>query len=45
MSERRSNDQRADVYNPTSSDFIAANNNRANQINPNNSAYHRSRGK
>lgn len=45
MSERRSNDQRSDVNNPTSSDFRAANNNRSNQMNPNNSSYHKSRGK
>ncbi|MEM3192580.1 MAG: hypothetical protein QW292_10955 [Candidatus Parvarchaeota archaeon] len=48
MSEERrrsSNDQRSDVFNPTSADWKAAADNRANQLNPNNRAYRSSRGK
>ncbi len=45
MSERRANDQRSDALNPNSSVREAAVNNRANQMNPNNIAYTKSRGK
>ncbi|MCL4480591.1 MAG: hypothetical protein M1113_03790 [Candidatus Thermoplasmatota archaeon] len=45
MSERKPNDQRSDVYNPTSADYRAATNNRSNQLNTNNTAFHKSRGK
>ena len=37
------NNQRANVHNPTSPAHKAASNNRSNQINSNNSAYHSSR--
>ena len=43
--ERTPNDQRSDAYNPTSAEHKAAMDNRANQMNPNNPSYHRSRGK
>jgi len=43
--EKESNDQRARVLNPTSTDHKSAGDNRANQMNPNNPAYHQSRGK
>ncbi len=44
--EKRSpNDQRSDVFNPTSGDSRSAANNRSNQMNPNNQAYKSSRGK
>jgi hypothetical protein len=39
------NDQRSDVFNPTSSEHKATMDNRSNQMNPDNPAYHRSRGK
>lgn len=42
---RKPNDQRSDVFNPTSQDSKAAADNRSNQMNPNNPAYRRSRGK
>jgi hypothetical protein len=42
---RSPNDQRSDVFNPTSSEHRAAADNRANQLNPQHPAYHRSRGK
>ena len=45
MADKKSNDQRSNVYNPTSSDNKAAGNNKSNQMNPNNSAYRKSRGK
>lgn len=45
MSERSSNDQRSDIHNPNSSEFRDAANNKSNQMNSNNSAYHKSRGK
>ena len=38
------NDQRANVHNPTSSDYKANNDNKSNQGNPNNPAYSSSRG-
>lgn len=44
-SKRTPNDQRSDVFNPTSPDYKAAQDNRANQLNPNNLTSHRSRGK
>lgn len=43
--QRSPNDQRSDVFNPTSADSKAAADNRSNQMNPNNPAYHRTRGK
>jgi len=45
MTEKRSNDQRSNVHNPTSSDHKSAGDNRSNQMNSNNSAYRKSRGK
>ncbi|ARD84833.1 hypothetical protein FAD_0949 [Ferroplasma acidiphilum] len=45
MGDKKSNDQRSNVYNPTSSDNKAAGDNKSNQMNPNNSAYRKSRGK
>lgn len=45
MSERKPNDQKSDVYNPTSADYRAVANNRSNQMNSNNTAYHKSREK
>lgn len=42
---RSPNHQRSDVSNPTSSDYKAAADNRSNQMNPNNPAYHRCRGR
>jgi hypothetical protein len=42
---RTPNDQRSDVFNPTSAEHRASANNRSNQMNPNNSAHARSRGK
>jgi len=43
--DRSPNDQRSDVHNPNSDEYQDAADNRSNQMNPNNSAYHRSRGK
>jgi len=40
---RSANDQRSDVFNPTSGDSQAAFNNRSNQLNPNSQAYRSSR--
>ena len=45
MKGRTSNDQRSDVLNSNNRDYTVANNNRSNQMNPNNVAYHKSRGK
>ena len=46
MEKKRSrNDQRSDIHNPTSAEHKSAMNNRANQLNPNNPAYKKSRGK
>ncbi len=42
---RSANDQRSDVFNPTSGDSKTAADNRSNQMNPNNPAYRSSRGK
>lgn len=44
---RSPNDQRSDVFNPTSSENKAAMDNRSNQMNPNNPAHphHQSKGK
>ena len=42
---RTPNDRRSDVFNPTSAEHRAAANNRSNQMNRNNPAYHKSRGK
>jgi len=41
--KRSANDQRSDVFNPTSGDSQAAFNNRSNQLNPNSQAYRSSR--
>ena len=43
--ERTPNDQRSDVFNENSDEYKAAMDNRANQMNPNNSVYHSSRRK
>ncbi len=45
VNEKKSNDQRSNVHNPTSSDNKAAGDNKSNQMNPNNSTYRKSRGK
>ncbi len=42
---RSPNDQRSDVFNPTSPDSKAAADNKSNQMNPNNPAYQKSKGK
>jgi hypothetical protein len=43
--ERSRNDQRSDALNPTSAEHKAAADNRSNQMNQNNPAYDKSRGK
>jgi hypothetical protein len=45
MGKQKANDQRSDVLNPTSLEHKLALDNRANQLNPDSVAYHKSRGK
>lgn len=42
---RSPNDQRSDVFDPTSPDSKDATDNRSSQMNPNNPAYHKGRSK